>query len=377
MDHISLTSTNSFQHPLVGVITNNLQIKHLLNQNPHDILLALALASNQTNLTLYFFSIKDVDLKRKIIKGTYLNQEDGVWRSKSFSYPDIIYRKGASGIEKDKLREFERELKRRQVKQLNYQLGFNKWDVYNSLSNYEKLQPHIPKTVKYQTPNDLLNMLTAFDKIYLKACRGGQGKQVMRIIKLPTGGFEYSYFNNQLYIFKVKNYNALVDKVLSFFSTKNVIVQEAIDLITFENSIIDIRAEVQRNGEGKIVIAGIPVRLGRSNSPITTHASSFSFERFFTEYMKYTKEEIVALKDKLISLLTTIYECIEDVNGPSGEIGIDIGLDKSGRFWFIECNSLSKKISLLNSYDEDTISASFVNLMEYAKYLYDQDKPTV
>lgn len=86
--------------------------------------------------------------------------------------------------------------------------------------------------------------------------------------------------------------------------------------------------------------------------------------------MNYSNEEINDLKLRLNKFLINAYSSIEDIYGPVGDIGIDVGLDKKGRLWFIECNSRSLKVSLFKAYDEETINQSFLNILEYAKYRY-------
>ncbi|WP_420167145.1 YheC/YheD family protein [Caldalkalibacillus thermarum] len=67
--------------------------------------------------------------------------------------------------------------------------------------------------------------------------------------------------------------------------------------------------------------------------------------------------------------LVKIYQAVEKVYGPSGEMGIDLGLDKNGKLWFIECNSRSRKVSLRNAYNIQAIRRSSLQLLEYAKFI--------
>ena len=50
-------------------------------------------------------------------------------------------------------------------------------------------------------------------------------------------------------------------------------------------------------------------------------------------------------------------------------MGIDFGLDQQGGIWFIESNAKPAKDSLYQSFDRKTIQSSFLNPLEYAKYL--------
>ena len=65
-------------------------------------------------------------------------------------------------------------------------------------------------------------------------------------------------------------------------------IQKAIDLIKINDSKVDFRAELQRDGEGKINIIGVSARIGESQSPITIHSSAYPIEKFFKEFLFYS-----------------------------------------------------------------------------------------
>ncbi|GAB7388720.1 hypothetical protein BSNK01_25580 [Bacillaceae bacterium] len=88
----------------------------------------------------------------------------------------------------------------------------------------------------------------------------------------------------------------------------------------------------------------------------------------------YSDREIQRLTQMMHEFLFSIYEAIEQVYGNFGEIGIDFGLDRDGKLWFIEPNSKSAKVSLMKAYDAQTVRRAFLNPLNYAKYLYEQAK---
>jgi hypothetical protein len=362
--------SSSLIEPVIGVFIGEAGINNFNKQQPYHPLAKLQQANMNANATLYFFSINDVDLAKYKITGTYFNAAKNRWEKKIFPYPDIIYKRGlVTGSLKQKLSLFEKQLKKLKVKHLNYPYGFNKWEVYEKLKKEETLLPHIPKTIIYQTADDLNSMLNECNTVYLKACRGGRGKQVIRVKKLPKG-YEYRYYiDHQLTVQKASTFHALVAKIMGFYRGRKFIVQEAIDLINIDHRIVDMRAELQRNSKGEIILAAIPVRVSKENAPITTHADSYTFEYFYETFMNYSPAAIDELKEKITQFLIAVYQAIEKAYGPSGEIGIDLGLDKQGRLWFIECNSRSMKVSFFKAYDDETILKSFENLLGFGKYL--------
>lgn len=367
----SVTPLSSFRKTIIGVLVRESIIISFHRQTPPVRMAVIENANNQAQTTLYFFSAKDIDLNKKKITGTYFNKKSVLWEKKTFPYPDVFYKKGyVTPSLRGTLSKFEEQLKKMKVKNLNYLTGFNKWQVYEELGKDKDFRNYIPHTILYQKQDDLKRMLDNTGKVYLKACRGGRGRQVIRVIHLPEGGYEYSCYIHRLHVKKVKTFKNLMDQISNFYGNRKFVIQEAIDLITIDKSIIDMRAEVQKDGEGKITLAAVPVRVSQSNSPITTHASSYPFEYFFKTIMKYSDAEIEDLKERLSKFLVAAFQSIEKSFGPTGEIGIDVGLDKQGRLWFIECNSRSMKVSLFNAYDKTTINNSFVNLLEYAKFIH-------
>lgn len=362
---------NIKKKPAVGVITRVKTVKKLLKQKPLPGLLSLEAANKSVGLTLYYFSINDIDLGKRIINGVYLNQERGIWEKKVFQYPDFIYKKTAGSRKyKNLMYNFERQLTELNIPILNYKKGFNKWEVYQHLAKDKNILPHLPLTVIYNEPADLRNMLKSEEKVYLKGLTGGRGRKIVCISKLPEGGYEYKFFTDKLYIFKAKNFNRLIRGVLAFYGGHKFLIQKAIDLIQAGGGLVDMRAEVQRGKNGELAVAAIPVRVGKANTPITTHAGAYTFEYFFKNFMDYPEVEIQVLKERITRFLKSVYRCLENAYGTSVEIGIDFGLDKKGRLWFIECNARSMKVSLYKAYGEQTIRDSFSNILEYAGFRY-------
>lgn len=342
------------EKPIVGVLVGNNYINKILKRQNLPRANRYQAASQSSGVFFYFFSLKDINVKNKTVEGVYFNIKNKLWEKKQFPYPRYIYKK-VSGSKNNSIfyKRFKKELEENSIQSLNYIEGFNKWEVYQNLSKDKNFNEYLPQTIIYNNPSDIENMFKKSDRLYLKACLGGRGRQVVRITKLPSGSYEFSHFNKELYIQKFQNLNRLINKINRFFGDRKFIIQEAIDLITINR---------------KIEIVAIPVRVSKENSPITTHAQSFTFDYFFKKILKYKEKEIIELKTRLNHFLITAYNSIEKVYGPICEIGIDVGLDKKGRLWFIECNSRSLKVSFFKAYDDATIAKSFSNIFEYAIY---------
>ncbi|MDQ0337450.1 hypothetical protein J2S00_000220 [Caldalkalibacillus uzonensis] len=357
--------------PIVGVFVFPKQIKKLNKQKPHYKYVELSKANLTAQTTLYFFCQRDVDDELDKIKGTYFDAEEGKWKQRYFPFPDVLYRRTDS-LNRPKYVKLRQKINEYGIKPLNYLEGFNKWDVYQHLSQDSSVSSYVPKAILFKDQDDLKKMLDRYDSIYVKPRRGGRGRGVMRITKLGQDNFETRSFARQTVIRRGKTLAELAEQIREAYKGRKVIVQQGLDLIEYKNRIADVRAEVQRNGKGKLEIVGITVRLGRKDSPISTHGSSFPFEYFFKKRLGYSKPALLALKREVTQCLVKIYQAVEKVYGPSGEIGIDLGLDKNGKLWFIECNSRSRKVSLRKAYDIQAVRRSSLYLLEYAKFIADK-----
>lgn len=360
-------TVESYERPILGILVTEQRIKMLHQQKRFENFFKYEeteKAKKIANITIYYCCIKDIFPRKKLVLGTFFNEKNKVKR-KLFPFPDVLYDR-TGGYQGRRTRAF---FSKSNTKLINSHSNFNKWTMYKILKNNKNIASHLPITILYRTNNDLIEALKKSKTIYVKSTTGQRGKRVVRISQLSDGKYQYSCFNNKLFIGRTNNIKQLVSAIRTLIGNRQMIIQSAIDLVTINNDLIDFRAEVQRNGQGEIEIVGICARRGSSHSPITTHANSFRFEHFFKKHLKYNDIKIANLKKKIIPLLLEVYQTFENAYGPFGEIGIDFGIDKNSKIWIIEGNTLTAKVSLYKAYDEDTIQRVFLNPLEYAKFL--------
>jgi hypothetical protein len=350
------------KHLLIGIFAEKENLADLFHRSHRRI----AVLEKNFDAAVFFFSPHDINYQTYFINGAYFNRKRGCWEHKTFRFPDVIYLySGLPKLHQADQALFMHAVEKLKVRIVNKLLELNKWEVYRALRHNSALRPHLPETILCREQRkDLETMLRKYGGAYLKACRGRRGQQVMQVTWLRGGSYEYRYFVGKLATGKV-NMNELLKVINRFFRGRDFIIQEPIDLIKYQGRKVDLRAEVQRNGRGELEIVAVPVRVSQADSPITTHGSSYRFEDFFTQMMNYSESSLHGLKSRLHDLLLKIYCTVEQYAGPSGEFGIDIGLDNKDRLWFIECNPLSARVSLINAYDEKTVGRAFSNALAY------------
>ena len=365
-----LRSQKIFSKPVVAVMLRRDILQNLKKQMNYSWLYYLIEANQAVKNTLYFFSLGDVNLREKKIKGYYWHRKRQKLVQQDFPLPDVLYvRSGIHHRYTKTYRDLFNALRQKNG-HLITQTTFNKWRLYQVISQSPTLKKYLPDTRTVEKTEDIEKMLQKYKTIYLKPHVGRKGENVLRIRTMPDGSYQCSNFRNgQLVVRMVPDLQTLFLEINNFYQSRKFLVQQGIQLLQFENRLVDLRAEVQYDGNGKANIVGISARLGQPLSPITTHGNAYKFEDFFRNYLGYTKEQLEKLRSEVYVFLTNIYEYLQKNYGRYAEIGIDFAVDVNQQIWFIEANSRSTKVSLEKAYGKTALYQSAKNILNYAKYL--------
>lgn len=361
--------------PVVGVFTSKKYIKKARRQIVTGKMAQYVQANKIARNILYFFSIDDFDFINHKIYGTIFNEKLLKWERRELPFPDILYDRGGSQGAKYKAvsRFIRKQLKKiHTLKKVNPQFYFDKYDTYKRLSNFDDIQSYLPYTTRYTRSADLKNMFKRSKVLYIKDRTGSNGKGVMKVEKESKDLYKFSTSKNKDYDNTFDSFNKLEKAITAFFKSKNLIIQTAIDPIKVDNAIIDMRATLQRNRLGELDIVAYAVRVVKTDSPVTSTASGsnvYHFDEFFKKKLDYTDELIAVYKQLIEEFLIKIYENLEKSYGTFGEIGIDFAIDTKGKLWFIESNAKPAKTTVHKLKNPDILLKSYLNPLEYAKYL--------
>jgi hypothetical protein len=355
-----MASSSGNRRPIVGVLVG----RRLVSTAG---MLELAKANQVANTKLHFFSTRDVDFNRRQISGVRFNSHKGRWERSSIRRPDVLYVRGGSST---RVRRTVNRFDRMGIPKINPLVRFSKSELFRKLERDENIRPYLPYTRSVDRFSKVRKYVRKLGSVYIKATYGRKGTKVMNAIKRSEGGYGYSYaVINRLVRKRVDHFKDLKKVMEKFFRDREFIVQEDIQLIRIDhNQPVDFRAELQRDGKGKLEISGISIRVGQSNSPITTHASAYKMEDRLQElFPQYSKDEIEDLKKKIGDFVVTVYKGVEKCYGKFGELGIDFAVDKTGKIWLIECNAQSAKVSIAKAYGPEMRRKIYLAPLLYAK----------
>lgn len=334
----------------------SLFISHLINQG------------RQMGAICFVFSSNDIDFAAGKIKG--YSHSGKSWKPGSYPFPNVVYaRYKGHSLKKNDIRN---KLIKAGCKFINPAL-LGKWRSYRILSENAALKAYLPDTRLIKNFKDVEGMLNKHRTVYLKPVAGSQGESIIRVSQSRKSNiYEYQYQKNMQSIKgtaqSIKELQLGLKKVMA---GQSYIVQQQINLLRMQDSLADMRVMVQKDESGQWTITGKACRIGKSGS-ITSNISGGGRACEVNELLAkhFTDPQDLARIDAEIDYLALqAAHGIEKHHSPIGELGIDIGVDKDGRLWFIEANlkPARKVFSLIGA--DQTRLLSVQRPLLYARFL--------
>lgn len=321
---------------------------------PEDRITALNSEAERQGVSIIYFSSEDVDLKNKRIKAkTYANNS---WHEVESMFPDVINNTGVSNRHMQSITE--RKLRRI--------IPFTSFHVGNKL--------YLPKLmVKQKRFADLLipfKMVNHKQVVYdyldtekivvAKPILGARGENIYFIQKRGNR-FTITDHNHER-IYNKDNFDEWIDNTL-LKRKLSYMVQQYVSCRTKDREPYDIRAHMQKDRKGKWTITKIYPRIGNSKSILSNISKGGRTEELqdflITQFSQYTGNDYY---NKLRNLSVKLTEYLDRLHNFSlDELGLDLAIDETGRFWLHEVNNGPQ-----STYHE---AERAVNTIGYAKYI--------
>ncbi len=328
----------------------------------------------QEGIILIYFSHKEIDLQKMRINAFIYNFKNKVWENRFLPFPDVLYNTGIKSFPNDQRAKIERllpVLERLGIKKINSQHDFDKWETYCKFQKIPEITPYLPKTVLYNNISDLDLMLNKYDTVFAKGCRGNNGREVIKIIKI-NHHYNYSFINfNKLIRGKASCLAELEERLLNIFGRKTFILQQGIDVINANENAADIRVLLQKDINNNWNITNMALRIAAKHMPVTSTVTGANAYRIEEGLLKcgLNDTEIKIIKTKCWDFLYLFLKALEKEFGSFGETGVDLAIDRNFKLWFIECNANpAKTVAMLTGTKEEK-KLSLLYPLLYAKFL--------
>lgn len=312
-----------------------------------DFIRKLARAAPRYGLDVYAFAPWTWNAKRQSIQAWKWKVPEGGWYREERRAPSLVYdRSWPSGPEEH--RRFRDGMNRLQhavpLRRLNGRLP-GKVEVYAALSRVGKLADCLPPTALYDGKKKLADWLDRCGgAVFLKPSNGSQGRRVAAIVRSDPydGTVTICGRTSGNVPFRLGGIGESValERIHRWIGDRAYIVQPFLSLTGAGGEPFDVRLLAQRNGKGGWALAGAAIRTGRSGT-VTSNLHGGGSPHHAETYLsaRFGKPQSDALLLELRRIAGVVIRSLEQSFGKFAELGLDFGIDRSGRVWFLEANS--------------------------------------
>ncbi|MFD1886053.1 YheC/YheD family protein [Paenibacillus wenxiniae] len=310
---------------------------HPLKVVPPARIRALLDAAKQHDVRLLFFDESSFEPGQRTVQAMVANPDlPDNWLLESHPLPDIVMN------EMPKLPNERSPLEQK----LNRLVTFTSHSIHGKMRIQTELSQSplwsslVIPTVVYADIDNLINKLEQEKDIIIKPDQGRQGKQVVRITSAPdhTPDHTFMWRTNDT-VLHVSS-DGLQQLVQSFIGEQAFLIQRYVDSTTDERQPFDCRIHVQRDEQGEFAVTRIYIRYGESDG-VTSNLEQGGQTAEWTEWLRRHRAEIA---EPSIEQLPQIgiqlaYDIDALYDYDLDELGLDLAVDRSGKWWFYEANT--------------------------------------
>ncbi|MBP1993278.1 YheC/YheD family endospore coat-associated protein [Paenibacillus eucommiae] len=334
----------------------------------------LTAEGKKLGLQIEVFTPTDVDNKETIRTLRY-DSETGKWVRKRTTFPPVIYDRcryhGPATFRL--LKAFRNKFSR--LTYLSKPLA-NKWTMHQVLSESAAISSHLPATVRYSGPQELIRFLKKHKLIYVKPKNGTGGRGILRIEQTDADRYLIQGRNQQRTIISPlrASEKQLSTKLHSLNLSADYVVQQGISLTLKDGRVHDYRLLIQKNGKGKWEVTGCAGRIGPYKS-ITSNlhggGSAIPMEKLL--YSRFqSRSKIEQIKNEIYRFAHELAPFLETKFGKLCELGIDIAVDPKGNVWLLEVNPKPSREVFHRIGEKETYRKAIKRPLEYALWMMKQ-----
>lgn len=308
-------------------------------QHEGDYLSKLGAAGSTSGFNIYRFSPNQHF--RNSLHGMKYDPKTKKWMETNFPVPDFIYdRCFHNGLITEMEASFIRWLKNESnATFLGHGLP-GKWAIYKQLKQKPFINRHLPQTVKLQPATSasvISDLLTKHEKVVLKPVVGSQGNGLMLLTRNQNQVDVQINHNGNVLHHTYDTTSSFLKMMRRIQNQRDYIAQEWLSLLDQNNRPFDRRVVMKKTSIESWKEIGRATRLGSSDSFVSNLHSGGTIQ---SDHKLSIPEEVLQAADQKINLLSRcIATNLESTFPPLFELGLDFGIDQSGKVWLLEANS--------------------------------------
>ncbi|MCF6094129.1 YheC/YheD family protein [Microaerobacter geothermalis] len=319
--------------------------------------------AGQYDLEVLFFDIGGIDLNKGRVKGFMRGDGQGYFPAVK-PIPCVIHNRMLT-TNPSLNRKLYRLQNMENVCLFNPMINRNKWMVHTVLLRNEEIRPYLPETIPLRKAKDVFSLIEKHHAIYLKPVIGSVGRGIIRIRKLEYKAYKLSFWDGSEKVWSKR-------ELVRFLRTlrRNCLIQQDVRLAKINGSPFDIRVSVQKGQDGKWMVAGMVAKVAALRKKVTNLArggKAIPLEKVLEQSSFHEKKEELLKEIEKTSLL--IAETLNQEYENIADLGLDMGIDRTGYPWFIEVNVRDQRYSFESAKEHASFRRTYENPMAYAAYL--------
>jgi hypothetical protein len=335
---------------------------------------ALSMAGKPHGIHVYVFSEEGLQPQTELLYG--YSYEQNRWVRQLVPLPDIIYDR-CFFTEANQRTRCQRLLNFISRKKPYLMLNGNlpaKLDVHDALKADPLLTKHLPATAPYRSAEQVKKMTDRhLGGIVLKPSAGMQGRGILHIRRSSCGQatkVKGRTRQNRSFSMTFTNDNELEQWITRFINRSPYLIQPYLALSDEDGKPFDVRTLMQKDHTGKWSLTGVVVRTGQAGSLTSNlHGGGDALPAAQLITAKFGQQKAERLLEQIHTISKQTAECLESKFGRFAELGLDYGIEPSGRIWLIEANSKPGRSSFRITNDQEAARLSIERPLLYARLL--------
>jgi glutathione synthase/RimK-type ligase-like ATP-grasp enzyme len=304
-------------------------------------------------------------------KGVFFDEETEGWIEHNVPLPDLLYNRIHSR-KTDRSETVKRILERLEEKSV---FTFNtsyltKEYVYQFLSQEHHLIEYLPYTETFSY-SGLHSMLSKHNDVFIKHIAGSQGKKLLRLSYLENNYLLRQTLGNDSKEFSSPVYEEVVEELNRLNVSSHFIIQETVPLIEAEGRSLDFRFLCHLTDPQQWRLISATARVSGEGQFVSNVAQGGELVKplmILSEF--FGKTDALRIFRVMEELALSACTCLaERCPLKLGELGVDIGIDETGKPWLIEINS---KPSKQTYFDSNRTRPSVKTLYHLSKSIWEE-----
>jgi hypothetical protein len=222
------------------------------------------------------------------------------------------------------------------LNEIRYRFSDGKWDWYQVLRGEKDLFPYLPETYPYHE-KVLHYYLEKYKSCIIKPDLSQWGRGIALIAQLENQSFQIHSERSKV---PINDFHELLEIIHERYTSKKTYhIQDKIPLATIKDCPFDVRVMIQRKSiNSEWVVTGKITRTAANGFIVTNVAKSLSTVEDALEASQINLKNVDSLLWEIDQLSMIVARQLEKVYPDACLWGMDIGIDKNGKPWFIEAN---------------------------------------